>query len=51
MENIEKLKQDVCEGRIDPVRLVDLLARTQQQLQASQQQLQAAQQRIAELEK
>jgi hypothetical protein len=44
MENIEKLKQDVCEGRIDPVRLVDLLARTQQQLQA-------AQQRIAELEK
>jgi hypothetical protein len=51
MDGIEKLKQDVCDGLIDPARLVGLLARTQQQLQAARQQLQAARQRIADLEK
>ena len=51
MDSIEQLQHDLCEGRIDPTRLVDLLARSQQQLQATQQQLQAAQQRIAELAK
>jgi transposase len=44
MDDIEKLKQDVREGRIDPAQLIDRLADVQQQLQA-------AQQRIAELEK
>src|ERR1700722_14246290 len=44
MEELEKLKQDVREGRIDAGRLVDLIATLQQELQA-------AQQRIAELEK
>ena len=51
MEELEDLKQDVREGRIDPGRLVDLIAALQQQLQAAQQELQAAQERIAELEK
>jgi transposase len=44
MDDIEKLKQDVREGRIDPIRLVDLLAGVQHQLHA-------ALQRISELEK
>src|ERR1700677_2484968 len=44
MEEREKLKEDVREGRIDPGRWVDLIATLQQELQA-------AQQRIAELEK
>ena len=51
MAAIEKLKQDVREGRIDPAQLIDLLADVQQLLKAAQQQLQVAQQRIAELEK
>ena len=51
MDEVAKLKQDVRDGLIDAGRLVDLLARTQRQLQATQQQLQAALQRIAELEK
>jgi transposase len=51
MDDIVKLKQDVRDGRIDPDRLVDLLASNQQQLHAALQQLHAAQQRIAELEK
>jgi hypothetical protein len=51
MDDIDKLKQDVRDGLIDPARLVDLLASTQRQLHTAQQQLQAAQQRIADLEK
>jgi len=44
MDDIEKLKQDVGDGLIDSARLVDLLVRSQQQLQATQL-------RIADLEK
>jgi transposase len=44
MDAIEQLKEDLRTGRIDPPRLVDLMATLQQQLQA-------AQQRIMELEK
>jgi len=46
MDDIEKLKQDVGDGLIDSARLVDLLGRSQQQLQATQQQLQATQQQL-----
>ena len=44
MDEIERLKQDVRDGRIDPERLIDLIAKLQQQLQA-------AKRRIEELEK
>jgi transposase len=50
MDAIEELKDDVRSGRIDPTRLVDLIATLQQQLRTAQQQLQTAQQRIADLE-
>jgi hypothetical protein len=43
MENVEKLKQEARQGRIDTDRLIDLLATLQQQLHA-------AHQRIAQLE-
>jgi len=49
--DVELLRQDVCEGRIDAGRLIDLIVAQQQQLQATQQQLATAQQRIEELEK
>lgn len=51
MDAINKLRDDVREGRVAAETVVDLLARLQQQFQASQQQLQAAHQRIEELEK
>src|SRR5450432_1868538 len=44
MDAGEQLKEDLCEGRIDPHRLVDLILTQQRELQASKQ-------RIAELEK
>jgi transposase len=50
MDAIEALRKDVQEGRINPERLVDLIASTQQQLQVVLQQLEAANKRIAELE-
>lgn len=51
MTDIDNLKQDAREGRINVDRLVDLLVATQQQLHATTQQLDAANKRIAELEK
>src|SRR6266481_4889747 len=51
MEEIDRLKQDVQEGRLDTERLVDLLVAQQRQLQAAHQRLAEQDQRIAELEK
>jgi transposase len=58
MDAIEKLRQDVEEGRVGSDHLIDLIVSqqrqiqaTNQQLQATNQQLQAANQRIEELEK
>jgi transposase len=58
MDDIDQLKEDAREGRINVDRLVDLLVATQQQLHATTQQLatatqqlDAANQRIAELDK
>jgi transposase len=50
MDAVEQLKDDVRQGRIDPIRLVDLLVSVQRQLQATTQQLAEAKQRIQELE-
>ncbi len=44
MDEIDRLKQDVRDGRIDPERLIDLIAKLQRQLQE-------AKRRIEELEK
>jgi transposase len=51
MEEIDRLKQDVQEGRLDTERLVDLLVAQQRRLQAAHQRLAEQDQRIAELEK
>jgi len=51
MDVIETLRQEVREGRVEPERLVELIASQQRQLQALQRELQAAKQRIEELEK
>jgi transposase len=51
MDAIEKLKQDVKEGRIDAERVVDRFVSSQRQLQATTLQLQIALKRIEELEK
>jgi transposase len=51
MEEIDRFKQDVQEGRLDTERLVDLLVAQQRQLQAAHQRLAEQDQRIAELEK
>jgi transposase len=51
MEEIDRLKQDVQEGRLDTERLVDLLVAQQRQLQAAHQRLAEQDQRIAELER
>jgi transposase len=51
MDAIEQLKQDVCEGRIDVERLIDVIVTQQRQLEAALRELKAAQQRIEELEK
>jgi transposase len=51
MDEIDKLKQDAREGRINVDRLIDVLAATQQQLHATTKQLEVANLRIAELEK
>jgi transposase len=49
--DVEQLKQDVREGRVDADRLVELLARLQQRLEQANRQLEQANQRIEELEK
>jgi hypothetical protein len=51
MDDVEQLKQDVREGRIDPDRLVGLVVTLQRLLQESNQRLDEAKQRIEELEK
>jgi transposase len=51
MDDLEKLKLDVREGRIDAGRLVDLLMNAQRQLQTANVQLETAKLRIVELEK
>jgi transposase len=51
MDDLEKLKQDIREGRIDAERLVDFLVTLQQQVQGAKLQLQKANLRIEELEK
>jgi transposase len=51
INDVEKLKQDAREGRIDSDRLVDLIVTLQRQLQAAMKQLETANQRIEELEK
>ena len=48
--DVEQLKDDVREGRIDADRLVDLVVSSQRQLQETSQLLDRANQRIAELE-
>lgn len=56
--DVEQFREDVCEGRIDAARLVDLVVTSQRELQAAKlqldearQQLNEAQRRIEELEK
>jgi hypothetical protein len=49
--DVEQLKDDVREGRIELERLVELIGRLQQQLDAAKEELKAAQRRIEELEK
>jgi hypothetical protein len=51
MDVIEQLQEDLRTGRIDPKRLVDVLATAQRELQAAQQRITELEQRIAELEK
>jgi transposase len=51
MDAIDKLKQDVREGRIGVDRLIDVIVMLQRQLEATQRQLKAALQRIEELER
>ena len=48
--DVKQLKEDVREGRIDGDRLVELIDRSQRQLQEAKQELDRAQQRIKELE-
>jgi transposase len=58
MDGIERIKDDIRKGRIDPERLAELLATLQRQMQAAtseleaaKRELEAAKRRIAELEK
>src|SRR3990172_5017203 len=51
MEDIDRLKQDVREGRIEADRLVDLVVTLQRQLQAANKRSEEQQKRIEELEK
>jgi hypothetical protein len=50
MDPIEQLKDDLLRGRLDPNRLVELLASVQRQLQAAQQRIAELERRNAELE-
>ncbi len=49
--DVEQLRDDVREGRIDGDRLVDLVVTLQRELQAAKQQLEQTKRRIEELEK
>ena len=51
MDAIEQLKDDLISGRIDPNRLVDVIATVQRELQVAQQRITELEQRNAELEK
>jgi hypothetical protein len=51
MDVIEQLQEDLRSGRLDPIRLVDLVATAQRELQAARQRITELEQRIAELEK
>jgi CII-binding regulator of phage lambda lysogenization HflD len=51
MGDLDRLKQDVQEGRIDSDRLVDLIVTLQRQLQAAHQRIDEQAQRIEALEK
>ena len=51
MDAIERLKEDLREGRIDAERLVELIVSSQRRLDAATRELEAAKRRIAELEK
>src|SRR5271154_4074768 len=50
MDAIDQLKEDVCEGRIDAERLLDLIVMQQRQIETLQREHKAALRRIAELE-
>jgi transposase len=51
MDAIEQLKDDLISGRIDPNRLVEVMATVQRELQAAKQRITELEQRNAELEK
>ncbi len=51
MDQFERIKDDLRDGRIDPERLVGLIETLQRRLQSAQRDLDAAQRRVAELEK
>src|SRR3954451_23233650 len=51
MDAIEQLKDDLISGRIDPNRLVEVMAAVQRELQAAKQRITELEQRNAELEK
>src|SRR4051794_13444479 len=51
MDAIEQLKDDLISGRIDPNRLVEVIATVQRELQAAKQRISELEQRNAELEK
>jgi transposase len=51
MDQIERIKDDLRDGRINPERLVELIEMLQRQSQSAQRELEAAKRRIKELEK
>jgi transposase len=51
MDQIERIKDDLRDGRIDPERLVGLIEALQRQLRSAQRELEAAKRRVEELEK
>src|SRR4051812_22090765 len=51
MDVIEQLQEDLRTGRIDPKRLVDLLATAQRELHAARQRITQLEQQIADLQK
>lgn len=51
MDQMERIKDDLRDGRIDPDRLVELIEMLQRQLRSAQRELEAAKRRIEELER
>src|SRR5690349_2191604 len=46
MDEMGRLKQDVREGRIDPARLIDLIANLQRQLQEARRQIEELEKKV-----